>query len=154
VRTERAQLASESSARRGVVVSGAPKLVIVAVATITLSAFQAFAQSRRPGGALESPTRETPSWSVLRLALKSRDYAVRLLATQALGGIRTVDVSGWIEHSLADPEHDVRVAAVDALDRVGSRRALALLRSVRDDGTEALDIRALAASAIINHSEP
>jgi HEAT repeat protein len=135
-------------------VSGAHRIAIVAVATIALSAFEADAQSRRTTSALASPATETPSWAVLRQALKSKDYAVRLLATQALGGIRTVDVSGWIEHSLADPEHDVRVAAVDALDRMGSRRALALLRSVRDDETEAIDIRALAASALINHSDP
>jgi HEAT repeat protein len=135
-------------------VSGAHRFAIVAVATIALSTLDAGAQSRRTTSALASPATETPSWAVLRQALKSKDYAVRLLATQALGGIRTVDASGWIEHSLADPEHDVRVAAVDALDRVGSRRALALLRSVRDDETEALDIRALAASALINHSDP
>ena len=101
-----------------------------------------------------SPAKETGSWAVLRQALKSKDYATRLLATQALGGIRTTDVAGWLAHSLADPEHDVRVAAVDALDRIGGRRALGLLRSVRDDTSEALDIRALAASALINHSEP
>jgi len=135
-------------------VSGPRWLALVVVAMASLPAVETGAQPGRTPAALASPAKETPSWAVLRQALKSKDYAVRLLATQALGGIRTVDVSGWIEHSLADPEHDVRVAAVDALDRIASRRALSLLRSVRDDETEALDIRALAASALINHSEP
>ncbi len=113
------------------------------------------AETRRfePAQGLPAPAKENASWAVLRKAIQSRDYAVRLLATQALGGIRTVDVTGWIEHSLADPEHDVRVAAIDALDRVHSRKALTLLRSVRDDESEALDIRALAASALINHPD-
>lgn len=133
---------------------GSQRIGLVALACLALAGFEAQGQSRRTTSALASPTKETPSWAVLRQALRSKDYAVRLLATQALGGIRTVNVSGWIEHSLADPEHDVRVAAVDALDRVGTQRAITLLRSVRDDETEALDIRALAASALINHSEP
>lgn len=106
-----------------------------------------------PARALAAPGKESASWAVLRKAIQSRDYAVRLLATQALGGIRTVDVTTWLEHVLADPEHDVRVAAIDALDRVHSRKALTLLRSVRDDESEALDIRAVAASALINHAD-
>jgi HEAT repeat protein len=99
-----------------------------------------------------APKSENRSWAVLREALKSRDYAVRLLATQGLGDLHGVDVAPWLAQSLGDPEHDVRVAAVDALSRIGSARALALLRSVRDDATEALDIRALAAVALLAHS--
>lgn len=123
---------------------------------IALSGFASARAEGRRGDAprsLAAPSKENASWAVLRKAIQSRDYAVRLLATQALGGIRTVDVTNWIEHSLADPEHDVRVAAIDALDRVHSRKALTLLRSVRDDESEALDIRALAASALINHTD-
>jgi len=129
--------------------------VVIAGSLALFGSGTASADGRRAEGSgrLASPTKENASWAVLRKAIQSRDYAVRLLATQALGGIRSVDVTAWIEHSLADPEHDVRVAAVDALDRVRSRRALELLRSVRDDETEALDIRALAASALINHAD-
>jgi HEAT repeat protein len=102
----------------------------------------------------ESEATNSASWNVLRRALASQDYATRLLATEALGTIRPVDAASWVEPRLADPEHDVRVAAVDALSKIGTRRALHLLTSVRDDDKEALDVRALAAAALIDHSQP
>jgi hypothetical protein len=39
---------------------------------------------------------------------------------------------------------------VEGLARLGGNRARQLLESVRDDTTEDLDIRALAASALLN----
>jgi HEAT repeat protein len=148
----RAERTSANPSRRSAVVR-LPQLFILAFVTIRVATAYADghrADSSRPFAAL---AKESPSWAVLRKAMQSRDYAVRLLTTQALGGIRSADVTAWIEHSLADPEHDVRVAAVDALDRIHTRRALDLLRSVRDDESESLDIRALAASALINHAD-
>jgi HEAT repeat protein len=121
-------------------------LALLSPGPLRADAVQGLARLRAPG-------KETPSWAVLRRALQSRDYAVRLLAVQALGSVRSVDVTSWLEHCLSDPEHDVRVAAVDALDRLHSRRGLLLLRSVRDDESEELDIRALAAGALINQSD-
>jgi hypothetical protein len=41
------------------------------------------------------------------------------------------------------------MAAVEALDRVHSTRALVLLTTVRDDKTEELDVRAVAAGALL-----
>jgi HEAT repeat protein len=79
----------------------------------------------------------------------SRDYATRLIAVEALGTVDRVDTTPWLAHALGDPEHDVRVAAVQALSHLRFPRAERLLRSVRDDVEEALDIRALAASALL-----
>jgi HEAT repeat protein len=98
----------------------------------------------------EGPLKDNASWAVLRKATESRDYSVRLLVVQALGSVRSADVTPWLEHALGDPEHDVRVAAIDSLRRIGSKRALALLRTVRDDESEALDVRALAASVLLD----
>ena len=106
-----------------------------------------------PTASTAPAARQSASWEVLRKALVSRDYSIRLLATQALGDIQRIDVTSWLEHALGDPEHDVRVSAVDSLRRIGSRRALDVLRTVRDDQAEALDIRALAASALLSHSD-
>ncbi len=87
------------------------------------------------------------SWRVIERGLLSRDYADRLLTTQVLGELRGSE--DWLARSLSDPEHDVRVAAVDAHNRLGSPRAAQLLRRVRDDNTEKLDIRVLAAAAVV-----
>jgi HEAT repeat protein len=94
------------------------------------------------------------SLEVLREAVMSRDYETRLFAVQALGAVRTIDATRWLEHALGDPEHDVRVAAVESLRHLGSARAAALLRSVRDDKHESLDIRALAVSALLGSPTP
>jgi HEAT repeat protein len=91
---------------------------------------------------------------VLREAQASRDYETRLFAVQALGAVHAVDVTRWLEHALGDPEHDVRVAAVESLRRLGTPRAATLLRSVRDDKQEVLQIRALAASALLSSETP
>jgi HEAT repeat protein len=77
---------------------------------------------------------------------------VRLLAVESLGEVRSADVLAWLRYALGDPEHDVRVTAIEALRRVGTPRSRELLRSVRDDGTEELDIRALASSALLSRS--
>jgi HEAT repeat protein len=95
--------------------------------------------------AVRIPDDEATSIAVLRDGLQSRDYATRLFAVEALGHVRAVDVTPALERALGDPEHDVRVAAVEALKQQGSPRARALLRTVRDDKSEALDVRVLAA---------
>lgn len=87
---------------------------------------------------------------VLRAAVEDSDYATRLIAIEALGFIRGIDVTLWLARALGDPEHDVRLAAVEALRRLGSVPAHRLLRSVVDDDQEQLDIRALAASALVS----
>jgi HEAT repeat protein len=87
------------------------------------------------------------SWRLLQQGLASRDYSDRLLTTQLLGELRGSEE--WLARSLSDPEHDVRVAAVDALKKLGTPRAAQLLRRVRDDNTETLDIRILAAAALL-----
>lgn len=97
--------------------------------------------------AAATETGSAASWKVLRRGLASRDYADRLLTTQLLGELRGSE--DWLARSLSDPEHDVRVAAVDALKRLGTPRAAQLLRRVRDDNTEKLDIRVLAAAALL-----
>jgi len=86
---------------------------------------------------------------VLKEALASKDYATRLVAAEALGEAKLDSAVPWLEHVLGDPEHDVRMAAVEALDRVHSPHARALLVTVRDDMTEELDIRAVAAGALL-----
>lgn len=98
---------------------------------------------RADGGAAGLST----SWRILERGLRSRDYADRLLTTQVLGELRGSE--DWVARSLSDPEHDVRVTAVDALKRLASPRAAQLLRRVRDDSTEKLDIRVLAAAALL-----
>lgn len=92
---------------------------------------------------------DAASLAVLQAALESKDIEVRLIAVQALGETRATVVLPWLEHALGDPEHDVRMVAVEALRTIGAARAGALLQSVRDDATEELDIRALAASALL-----
>lgn len=87
---------------------------------------------------------------VLRAALHDSDYATRLMAVEALGAVRSIDVTPWLAHALGDPEHDVRVAAIEALRRIGSPAAGHLLRTVVDDDHEQLDLRALAASALLS----
>jgi hypothetical protein len=97
-----------------------------------------------------SPGRiDAASVDVLKQAIDSKDYATRLIAIEAIGATRVEMFLPWLERSLGDPEHDVRMATVDALGRFRSTRSLTLLVSVRDDTTEDLDIRALAASALI-----
>jgi len=77
------------------------------------------------------------------------DYATRLVAVETLGEAKLDSVVPWLEQALGDPEHDVRMAAVEALDHAHSTRACALLATVRDDTTEELDIRAVAAGALL-----
>lgn len=93
------------------------------------------------------------SLAVLHAALQSADYATRLLAVQAFGEATAIDATPWLGYALGDPEHDVRMAAVDSLARITSPRALELLTTVRDDEHEALDIRALSASALLTPKE-
>jgi HEAT repeat protein len=89
------------------------------------------------------------SLAVIKEALASKDYATRLIAVEALGDAKADVLVPWLEHALGDPEHDVRMAAVEALEKVRSPRASAVLATVRDDASEDLDIRALAASALL-----
>lgn len=100
-------------------------------------------------GSLRPPAIDPASTAVLEKALSSKDYATRLIAVEAVGDSRSEALVGWLEHALGDPEHDVRMAAVESLDRVHSSRAVALLVTVRDDNREELDIRAVAAAALL-----
>ena len=107
-------------------------------------------QARAPGGPgprLTSP--DAASLAVLEQALASKDYATRLIAIEAVADGHADGLIGGLEHALGDPEHDVRMAAIEALDRLHSTRARALLLTVRDDTTEELDIRAVAAGALL-----
>lgn len=92
---------------------------------------------------------DTASLAVLKAALASSNYATRLVAIDAIANARAELLIGGLEHALGDPEHDVRMAAVDALDRIHTTRARALLITVRDDDAEDLDIRAAAAGALL-----
>ena len=99
-----------------------------------------------PGG---RASLDPSSMAVLKQALASRNYATRLVAIDAIANARVELLIGALEHALGDPEHDVRMAAVDALDRIHTSPALSLLITVRDDATEELDIRAVAAGALL-----
>ena len=101
-----------------------------------------------PSGA-HTGTLDAASVAVLQHALGSKDIATRLIAMEAVGDSHADALIGWLEHGLGDPEHDVRMAAVEALDRIHTPRALGLLASVRDDTTEELDVRAVAAGALL-----
>ena len=107
----------------------------------------------KPAGGPRPPGRgqevDQASVTVLKQAIESKDYATRLIAIEAIGDARAEFLLPWLEHALGDPEHDVRMAAIEALVRIRSARALALLATVRDDTTEDLDVRALAASALL-----
>jgi len=94
-------------------------------------------------------TFDAASLAVLKEALASKDYATRLVAVEALGDAKLDSAVPWVEHALGDTEHDVRMAGVEALDRVHSTHVLVLLATVRDDTTEELDIRAVAAGALL-----
>lgn len=105
-------------------------------------------QARAPGGGATRPV-DTRSLAVLKEALDSKDYATRLIAVEAMGQAKLDTFVPSLEHTLGDPEHDVRMAAVEALEACGSPRANAILATVRDDTTEALDIRVVAAGALL-----
>jgi HEAT repeat protein len=102
-----------------------------------------------PAGPRQTQALDPASVGVLKQAIESKDYATRLIAIEAVGDAHTDALAGWLEHALGDPEHDVRMAAIDALDRMHTPRALGLLLTVRDDTSEELDIRAVAAGALL-----
>jgi HEAT repeat protein len=89
------------------------------------------------------------SVAILKQAIESKDYATRLIAIEAIGDAQAQALLPWLEHALGDPEHDVRMATVEALEKIRSAQALALLATVRDDTSEELDVRALAASVFL-----
>jgi HEAT repeat protein len=96
-----------------------------------------------------APSVDDATFLVLREGVAATDYATRLTATEALGCVPGPDATALLADQLGDPEPDVRAAALLALDRRGSdARALGLLSSVRDDRTEDLDLRVLAAAAL------
>jgi HEAT repeat protein len=102
-----------------------------------------------PSGAAVEPE----TLAVVRTGLASADYATRLVATDALGCAPATVAIQALERQLADPEEDVRAAAIAALHRQtpqADRMAQQLLRSVRDDDQEKLSLRVLAAAALIN----
>lgn len=92
------------------------------------------------------------SLAVLHQGLSSPDYATRLVATEALGCAHGPDVMAWLSFQLGDAEPDVRAAAIAALHQRTSPEATAQLRSVRDDETELLFLRVLAAHALVTPS--
>jgi HEAT repeat protein len=90
------------------------------------------------------------SLAVLRLAFdKDTAYDARLIALDAIGQAKLVTLVPLVERSLGDPEHDVRLAAIEALGKLRHPRALSLLESVRDDMSEALELRVLAAALLL-----
>jgi HEAT repeat protein len=128
---------------------GGSKPVVTAPATTTSPPRT---RAARLGGDSVIRTRaalDPASVAVLERAMASSDYATRLIAIEAIGDGRADALLGWLEHALGDPEHDVRMAAVEALDRIRSPRAMGVLVTVRDDTTEELDIRAVAAGALL-----
>ena len=110
---------------------------------------QFHAPADQPSGGGRPRSLDAASVAVLKEALASNDYAVRLVALEALGQTKLDALVPWLEHALGDPEHDVRMTAAEALVNIRSPRALALLATVRDDKEESLDIRALAAAALL-----
>jgi HEAT repeat protein len=96
-----------------------------------------------------APRLDPVSLAVLEDATKSADPDTRILAIEAVADARVPELVEWLGHALGDPEHDVRVTAVEGLTRLATPRAHDLLVSVRDDKTEDLDVRALAASALL-----
>jgi hypothetical protein len=105
--------------------------------------------ARSTGGPRVAAALDPVSVGVLKQAIESKDYATRLIAIEAVGDAQAEGLVGWLEQALGDPEHDVRMAAIEALGRIHSARALGLLATVRDDATEELDIRAVAAGVLI-----
>jgi len=86
---------------------------------------------------------------ILETALQSKDYSVRLVATEALA----CSFPSWslplLEKQLGDPEEDVRAAALVSFAYRTETRAGALLRTVRDDVTEGWALRALAVHSLL-----
>jgi HEAT repeat protein len=113
-----------------------------------------FGPTRQLASSPSRGTLDSRSIEVLREALASSDFATRILVVEAVGAAGGDAFLGWLEHALGDPEPDVRAAAIEALGRLGSAGALALLVTVRDDGEEALDLRALAASFLLKSPGP
>ncbi len=109
-----------------------------------------------PAPVLELPDRTSDddrrSLTVLRQAIQSKDPLTRIIAVQAASKITGLE--SWLAYALGDPEHDVRLAAVESLALRLSPRALRLLRSVREDTHEDLDIRALAAALLLQTRTP
>lgn len=125
-----------------------PRLPAASVPTPTPLATQEHISSQR--GSDGSSSKST---AILRLAFdKANTYEARLTALDAIGQARLVSLLPLVEHSLADPEHDVRLAAIEALAKLPHPRTRVLLESVRDDTTEALELRVLAAAFLLTHS--
>ncbi len=99
-------------------------------------------------------TSPDPSLVVLADALASKDYESRMIAVEAIGEARLAELTSWLEKALGDPEHDVRMLAVEALGKLGTPAARAALVSVRDDTSEKLDLRALAAAQLLRRTRP
>jgi HEAT repeat protein len=111
------------------------------------------APARREARAVPAAASLDPaSLAVLDQALASKDFETRLIAIEAIADARAPELLKYLGDALGDPEHDVRVAAIDGLARVPLAAARALLASVRDDATEDLDVRALAAGALLQRN--
>lgn len=93
---------------------------------------------------------DSASLDVLRTALASPNWEDRLIAVEAVGASRRPELAAALEDALGDPEEDIRLAAVEALGQLGGAVARRKLESVRDDTTEVLSIRALAAGELLN----
>ena len=90
------------------------------------------------------------TWAVLEQGLAASDYATRLFAAEALGCVHTERAVKRLGYLLGDPEEDVRMAAVGALHRQPGDASRRYLESVRDDEQERLDVRVLAAAALVS----
>ncbi len=102
-------------------------------------------------GSAPEPSRDA-SLTVLAEALASKSYEDRMIAVEAIGDAGRGELVPWLERALGDPEHDVRVLSVEALGKLGTPAARAALATVRDDTTEALGIRALAAAQLLRRN--
>jgi HEAT repeat protein len=121
-----------------------PGLLVVPSQELARGAAPARSQASRPLAV------DTASIAVIHEAARSDAFEARLTALEIIGERRLTTLVPDVAFALGDPDHDVRLAAVRALVALEDRDALALLGSVRDDEKESLDIRALAASALVN----
>jgi hypothetical protein len=121
-----------------------PGLLVVPPHELASAGEPARSPARRPHAI------DAASIAVIHEAARSEAFEARLIALEIIGEKRLTTLVPDVAYALGDPDHDVRLAAVRALVTLADREGLALLGSVRDDKKESLDIRALAASALVN----
>jgi len=103
-------------------------------------------QSRpHPTSQSEAAPADMDDRAVRSSALHHRDWQVRAQAVKALGERRSIDAIPDMAAKLKDEDHDVREAARQALEMMGSPAVPALLEMLQDGDVQA---RALAARAL------